>query len=359
MNWREYGEALASEGLVADPALPEREPPSAAWYLQAVSALGAWFAALLILGSVGGVLFGLFEQRGGRFVLGLALCGGAALVMRRRPDARGSAFLAQFTLAVSLAGIALLGSVLLDIVRPAALMTLAFAALSALLWWLNPEPVHRALCAFGLCVALALTLLQWRLEPLVTLLFMAATIAAWLTQSRWFAAGRGELLMPLALAAALTLMLLQVPDTIPRGVSDDPQLRWLGVAGGVGRAIVLAIGLAVTAALLARRLALAVTAGHWLAVAVACAALAWACQAMPGVIACLLVWLLGSAAGRPRLCALALLALGGYLTMLYYSIAQTLLDKGLLLIATAALLALAAWVVRRWWPAGRAEGVLR
>ena len=359
MNWREYGEALAREGLVADPVLPDREPPSAAWYLQAVSALGAWFAALLILGSVGGVLYGLFEQRGGRAVLGLALCAGAALVMRRRPEARGGAFLAQFSLAVSLAGIGLLGSVLLDVVRPAALMTLVFAALSTALWWLNPEPVHRAMCAFGICASLALALLQWRLEPLATLLFVVVTIGLWLGQARWFAAGRGELLLPLAFAAALTSMLLQVPDTMPRALSADPQLRWLGVAGSAGRAIVLAIGLAVTAVLLARRLALAVSAGHWLALAVACAALAWACRAMPGVIACLLVWLLGSAAGRPRLCALALLALGGYLTMLYYSLAQTLLDKGLLLIATAALLALVAWIVRRWWPAGLAEGARR
>ena len=65
------------------------------------------------------------------------------------------------------------------------------------------------------------------------------------------------------------------------------------------------------------------------------AAAAW--QA-PGIIACLLVWVLGVTAGRALLANLALCGLACYLLQLYYSLHTSLLGKGVSLLSTGAVL---------------------
>jgi uncharacterized membrane-anchored protein len=69
---------------------------------------------------------------------------------------------------------------------------------------------------------------------------------------------------------------------------------------------------------------------------------------MPGILAGLLLWVLGTWAGRSALRAMGLCGMAVYLTAQYWSLQTTLMTKGLVLLATAAmLLATAAALHRR------------
>ena len=70
----------------------------------------------------------------------------------------------------------------------------------------------------------------------------------------------------------------------------------------------------------------------------------------PGVIACLLVWVVGMAAGRPVLGGLALAGLAWYLLQLYYSLQTSLLGKGVALLGTGVVLLVLHFVLARWPP---------
>ena len=80
------------------------------------------------------------------------------------------------------------------------------------------------------------------------------------------------------------------------------------------------------------------------------AAAAWR---TPGVVACLLVWLLGTWAGRSQLVWYALAGLAAYLGMRYYALDMDLMDKGVAMIVVAAVLLGARLVLPRVWPARR------
>ncbi|HQD83257.1 MAG TPA: DUF4401 domain-containing protein, partial [Quisquiliibacterium sp.] len=59
-----------------------------------------------------------------------------------------------------------------------------------------------------------------------------------------------------------------------------------------------------------------------------CVLLTVAAWRTPGVVACLLVWLLGTSAGRSQLVWYALAGLAAYLGMRYYALDMDLMDKG-------------------------------
>ena len=151
MNRADFEPALRRAGLIDGP-LPPAPPDGGPWYLQAVSGFGAWLAALLVLSMLGGLVGDLWSSTGARMLIGGALCAGAAVVARRAQakaaGAREGAFLAQFMLACALAGIALLGSVVVEHVHGSVRQAGALALLAAVLLAANPERVHRALMAW-------------------------------------------------------------------------------------------------------------------------------------------------------------------------------------------------------------------
>src|SRR5699024_5848901 len=122
-----------------------------------------------------------------RATVGIAVCAGCAVAMRRRPEG-GGVFLQQLLLAISLAGFLFVFAGPWDLLGRLEMAGLA-ALLAAILLVANPEPIHRLLMALTLVGALVVvaTDLQW-VEPLGLLLAAAATLL-WATQARWAAAG--------------------------------------------------------------------------------------------------------------------------------------------------------------------------
>lgn len=368
MNRADFEPALRRAGLIDGP-LPPAPPDGGPWYLQAVSGFGAWLAALLVLSMLGGLVGDLWSSTGARMLIGGALCAGAAVVARRAQaqaaGAREGAFLAQFMLACALAGIALLGSVVVEHVHGSVRQAGALALLAAVLLAANPERVHRALMAWMLVVSVIAALWLLKLEPLISIGLAAVTAALWLGQARWAAAGLLPVTAPVGVACAGMLVLLQAPDVVPPEVASQAPFALDATRSALVRCAGLAVVLAAAGILVARRVGdegLPVdSAGRTrssrapLLIGLFSVLLAAAAWRTPGVVACLLVWLLGTWAGRSQLVWYALAGLAAYLGMRYYALDMDLMDKGVAMIVVAAVLLGARLLLPRVWPARRAR----
>ncbi len=352
MTWSEFVQRLRTAGLLdAQAPDPVRGDASMPWHIRIASGIGAWFAAAFVLGSLGGLLSPLLREAAGRALLGIAACALAAWVMRRpgregRPAPRDGAFASQVALAVSISGAVLLVSAILDGTRDVTLQGLVIAAIAGVLWWVNPEPLHRGLSAASMVGALVMVLLYQRIEPVTTLLVAVASVVLWLSQPRWVASGHAAMAVPAGLALVASLLLLQLPDAmlLVRG-GGGGELDWLVGGQAVLRAAGLAIVLAATGIVIARRVtgvpaaaAASARAGVPVAIVAACLLLAAAAWRTPGVLASLLAWTLGMATGRAQLVTMAWAGLAGYLWLQYWSMQVDLMTKGLVLVGTAAAL---------------------
>ena len=364
MNRADFEPALRRAGLIDGP-LPPAPPDGGPWYLQAVSGIGAWLAALLVLSMLGGLVGDLWSSTGARMLIGGALCAGAAVVARRAQaqaaGAREGAFLAQFMLACALAGIALLGSVVVEHVHGSVRQAGALALLAAVLLAANPERVHRALMAWMLVVSVIAALWLLKLEPLISIGLAAVTAALWLGQARWAAAGVLPVTAPVGVACAGMLVLLQAPDVVPPEVASQAPFALDATRSALVRCAGLAVVLAAAGIIVARRVGdegLPVdSAGRTrssrapLLIGLFSVLLAAAAWRTPGVVACLLVWLLGTWAGRSQLVWYALAGLAAYLGMRYYALDMDLMDKGVAMIVVAAVLLGTCLLLPRVWPA--------
>jgi hypothetical protein len=344
LAWQRFAQTLHAQGLIAEPALPPRGEGTTPWPVRVASGTGAWLASLLVLGSVGAVLGPLMNTAGGRGVVGALLTVVVAAWMRSRIDPasgrlREGAFAGQLGLAFALVGAALLASSLVEVRVPDVARCLLGAALALVLWAANPEPAFRFLAACAAVLALWAAGMLMRIEPLVTWGLAAACAALWLTQARWAAAGRLAAVEPFAWAVSLALLGSQLMDLGMRELGSTSLGRELHIAGPALRSIGLGAVLAASTWVAHRRISgtprplagVLIVAG-----ALAFAAIAWR---TPGVGASLIAWVVGVAAGRALLQSLALCALAGYLYALYWSMAATLMDKGLAMLASGVVLA--------------------
>lgn len=340
MNWQQFGERLHAEGLLATAQLPERAHSDAPWYLAIAPAVGAWFAALFLLSFVGGLIAGIWDAAPMRVVVGALLCAAAARW------GHSSAFRSQFGLAISLAGLALIASALFEWRIDWRARMLLAGLLCGALWRLNAEPVHRALMAIGLVLSVVAAAVGWRLEPLVTAAIAALAIGLWVEQTRWAASGRDALFTPVATACVLALLLLQAIDIAPASALLDGLLRTAVGSRSAVRAAILATALAGAGLWMSRKTE-ARSVRTDVLITFGCAALAVATWRMPGIIAGLLVWLLGTWAGRSLIRGLGLAGSAAYLLTQYYTMSTTLMEKGQSLIITGLLLAVVAGLLRR------------
>ena len=86
--------------------LVEGEPPAVAasrspWFVRVMLGMAGWIGAMFLLGFVGVGFVMVIESATASFLLGAAVCAGAAFLFRAAPE---NDFMSQFGLAVSLAG---------------------------------------------------------------------------------------------------------------------------------------------------------------------------------------------------------------------------------------------------------------
>ena len=308
-----------------------------------------------------------------QWLLGLGLCGLAAVVSRRGHDDAPTALQVlrgDLMLAVGLCGFALVAVAIGESSDGEGFgMAAAIAAAALVAVIVNAERVHRFLLAITATVAGGFALTATGLPLALMDLLPVAVTALWLTQSRWAAKRWGAALEVVAAAMTVTLLALLTlpwfgteglgsPAFAVRAMEGEPEglgfawLRW-------GLRLNVALCVVVTLLVLARherRLkrdieqvprilsARAIAAPELPAFVLILLGLTatWCLVRQPFIALFLLIWTLTRASGHPRLAALTLVAMVASVGIDYWNLAIPLATKGWLLLELAALATLVA-----------------
>ncbi len=311
------------------------EAPAAAhtpWFIHALLGICAWFAAGFLMGFFGLLISDLFRNEAGLIVIGLMLCAGALALLRA---VGGNVFLGQFALPFSLTGQGMIaiGAAQFGSGFNEFAVGMAMQVVGVLMATLSAQPAHRFLSsAMALC-GLALTLFEHGGLGLLPPVFAAGAAAFWL--------GARESLPRAHYAAwrpamhAVNLALLGSVWFTGRPLGFEPAISSLLLAqiiawGGPLLAVIWLVS--VFGLLRARGLApLSAPALPLLAAALLLALLLFPA---PGVLATLMLMLLGFAAAERSVLAVGMIGLLVYLARYYYQLDISLLAKSGVLVAS-------------------------
>jgi len=302
--------------------------------------IAGWIGALFLLAFVGAALASVFDSAGASLVVGALCCGAAYLIFSKlgRNDVA-----VQFGLAVSLAGQVMMIFGIGETLERSAEgvpFLLAIAILEAVLAFVLDNYVHRVLCTIGATVALGLAMRQMGLGPVFPAALAAALAAVWLNEHQFGARGP----MWRALGNGLAIGLLVSGFSFWESLMGPTAvvMPWTLWARGL---LIGAVLLYVVQQLLAQH-DTGPSSRVGVAALGAAAAFAIATYTASGVIASLIVMLLGFSRGNRTMFGLGVAALLGYLSYFYYTLQATLLTKSIVLMASGAVL-IAVWVVMR------------
>ena len=345
---RELWSHLAVAGIAAG-EMPEARAGATPWFVRVMLGIAGWIGALFLLGFVGAGFAFVMENALASVFVGALACAAAAIVFR---TARESDFAAQFGLALSLAGQALLlFGLSRGFERSVASIALVAALQQALLFALVPNFIHRVWCAWTAGGALAIACTEWGLQSFVPAVLTLAFLWLWLSEfERAARAGRQRALgygLALALAQFLVFNLGQWPGLMAAHGVGASLGRALGAwPGAVASVAVLIAGVL---KLLAREgLTPNSTMGRF-AIAAALI-LGLASLKAPGVGPAAAILVLGYANGNRVLTGLGIGTFVVYLALYYYQLQMTLLEKSALLAATGVALLALRFAAKLAWP---------
>jgi uncharacterized membrane protein len=333
---------LAVAGLVAGD-MPAAEETRTPWYVRVMLGAAGVIAAVFLLAFVGAGLSFVIESEVASIVAGLLLIAAAfgLFTMGSRSD-----FVTMFALAVSFAGQALLAFGIFMMFEDQQQTTLPFAILAvveAVLALVVPNFIHRVTTAYLATVAFALACAQAGAWYLPAGVVGAAVAVAWLSEGRL--AKMHSVVAPAGYG--LTLAFMQIESSALSGY-------WIGTQSGaremadvspwIGEALVASALVATVWALIQRAGWKPTSARTLFALGVVVALGATSFKA-PGIAGGLMIVLLGFANGNRVLTGLGIAALLYYVSAYYYLLAETLLFKSGVLLATGIVLLAARWLV--------------
>ena len=341
---RELWQRLGEAGLVAGDC-PTIDADPSPWYVRAMVGVAGWIAAAFLLGFLGLALTFIAQSGPAAIAVGILLCAAAIamlLVFSRQES------LAQFALAVSLAGQALVVKGLFQMFpEHDAGVFVAVAGFEAVLAMLAPYSVHRTWSAFAGALALFLALQRWHAAALFPSLGALAFVVLQAAETRfiklsglWRATSAGVALALLAMVPAASLFDVQwltgqsAVRTVSTWATFGAVLMGLVFTGGIVR--------------LLRQGGIALSSRAGVASIVGALALAVAAWPVPGVIAGMLVTLCAFAAGRVAMAALGLVIAAAALSYYYYSFEASLTTKALSLLAAGGVLMVVRYALRSW-----------
>jgi uncharacterized membrane protein len=302
------------------------------WYLQALTAIGAWLAAAMLLGFIYGMFYEVIRKTpAGGVVAGVVLIAGATALQR----ARGGPFFGQVALAVSAAGHLLALFSVQEGRHTFGAVVVWAMVLAALFYRFNDAPLHRFLATM---TALALSN-WWVLDErgfggiwiYLSLLAHLAGLAVLFLPDR----GR-RMWRPLAYALAVSLLGLVRSRT--DFLSFHPSSWPFQVI--VGAALVGLLVWAASGTRAARTHPLA-------ARVVVCAVAALVFVSNAAILVALALLVLGFSLQDRPLLFLGGLSLPLFIALYYFSLQLSLRDKSLLLLATGAVLVILELILAR------------
>lgn len=335
---------LAQHNLAprADQPLPDalsgaNDAESSPWYIKALVGIAAWIAAIFL-----GIFFGaagLIDSTASMLIWGAVLAV-AAVALKRL--VRNSIFWGQLAFAVVLAGQGLLiggfawwNEDMRNMITNTALFVVA---LESVIFTLYPDALHRMLSVLAIVGALIVVLYDQEMVEAIhalTLLLAVGAVAVWQGEFRLLASRLFPFKAPLGYGFALALFGLCLLSLVGE----------LGVTQWWISAAVLALVLLYLAFTLLSELArpLLSPVGLWALGAVVLFCIP--AYQTPGILAAVIVLLLGFWRGNVLLMGLATIFLLFFLGAYYYHLDITLLNKSYILMGTGVVLL----VVRFWF----------
>ena len=182
--------------------LPEATVLTSPWYLRVLIAMSAWLTALFMLGFIGEAFELIFEQPA------LAVFVGAAIIALAYKMLGGEAtneFQSQFFLALSFAGQLVLAFGLFKLLdNYDGLVWLAVAVIQAVLAWYMPNYLHRLCSAFIAAIALCVALAHGHVYFIPSGLLLAAVALLWMRELDWLA--QQQKIKPIAYGLTLAVI---------------------------------------------------------------------------------------------------------------------------------------------------------
>ncbi len=305
------------------------------WYVKLFVGLSAWIAAILITAFF--FIIGIIDEDQALF-FGLVFC---ALAILFNHVNRSNLFLVQLSLALSLTGqvLAIIGFSSLYNFDELFPIVAGVTILELILIWLHRDSVLRFIST--LIIVICILVLIFDQNTLTSLhgfiiVLAAGTLFIHLKENDFKLRGFEELISPVG--GAITVSLL---GTLIMPLLDDFELRWEFTA------IVLFIFLLILLAKIAVDLGYSLRNRVVISLAAGCVLLLIPAISMPGILAALIVLLLGFWRSNRGLMGLASVFLLFYFWAYYYSLEWTLLIKSLVLMGSGViLLALRYFVMR-------------
>ena len=318
------------------------------WYIRTMVGVGAWLASLLLIGFVGG--FAIAMQGGYAFV-GLAFIV-AATIVRRKSD---NDFLVQGTLAVSLAGQALLAWGIFDALGgdDLELFLVLSIVVSSLMFFAFPDRIHRVLMVLFIAAAATTLLYSWELNNLVPFVAPMLAIGIVLLHNRHsalLAGGYGQYVRPLTnglVLSAFGVMLLSTVYILPELGIVDPKIYprpWISTV--IFGAILLYVANRIAADQLD-----SLSSSSRLVIGLLMVIVIGASWFAPGLALALIVVMLGASVGQKTLIGAGVGFFVVFLATYFYGIEVTLKTKSITLVCAGAAVLAARWVMLRLFDA--------
>lgn len=305
------------------------------WYVKVMVGFSAWLAALIL-----GVFFGiagLIDTTESMLIWGAILCVGAVTLKRLTLP---SIFWGQLAFAASLVGQGLLIAGVATKANDVTGTLFFVIGLELLLLVVYPDLLHRLLSFLAVCAAIVGLIVNWEIMDAIhflTLLLATGAVLVWLEQERFLSGRFAAFHAPVGYGLIISLfavMLLKVADIFELLGSSSWWLSSLALA-----AVLLWLGLWTLKQLNFPMVSLA-TAGMIGALAM----LAIPSYDTPGILAAVLVLLLGFWCSNRILMGLATFFLLLFLGIYYYYLDVTLLNKSYILMGSGGVL-LVLWAI--------------
>lgn len=339
---------IAAEGLLDEAgkaradAFVESRTFLQPWYIRTMVGFGAWLASLLLIGFVAGFTIALV---GGYAIVGLVFIV-AAIFVRRKND---NDFLVQGTLAVSLAGQALLAWGIVEALgnNNFEVFLMLSIVLSAVMFVVFPDRIHRVLMVLFFVTSATALLYHWELNVVVPVLGPMLTASVILLHDRrsvLIADGYGDYVRPLMnglMLSAFGVLLLSTAYILPELGTVDPQIYprpWIST-------VLFGVILLFLAAKIVANLTESMSTASRRVIGTLMVIVVGASWFAPGLVLALIIVMLGAASGHRSFIVAGIAFFAVFLATYFYGIEVTLRTKSMTLVATGAAILLARWLI--------------
>ena len=356
-NFQDVFSQLANDNLLDSDweqqvrELIAREHNEQPWYVRVMVGFSAWLASWMLIGFVVGAA--IVESEQATLILGVILVVGA-VIGRCVSD---NDFITQMTLAVSLAGEALIVFGVSRISHSFEMAVFSFIALEAVLVAFYPDMVHRFLSAASIIMAFAALLFEWKAMQWVHVIvigFAAVFIYLVTVEQKFLARGQARFITPVkwgVLFGQLSVLMLSTIYILPElmGKLEFFPYPWISSAG-LGLLFLYLVFQVIKTSDFSLAMASTVT------IYVICILTVIAALMAPGLVMALIILLLGFAMADRVLMGVAIGFFAVFLAAFFYGVEITLLTKSMVLIATGAVL-LAGRFFLKYYLASHSEAI--